>query len=350
MFGASDAAKMHGMRIRQPSRFLRREAASSCGLLALCCLLILSFTGCHHSSNETGLTKITLQTDWYPQPEHGGFYTALVKGYYKEVGLDVSIKPGSPYLSPYQQVAVSAAQFGMGSSDRILESVADGQPLVAVAATMQRDPQGIMVRKDSPITSFAELNGHTIAVQAGSTWFTYLVKRFQLYNVHEIPATMSVANFVADPNYIQQAFATSEPFFVRQAGIETRVLLTSDAGFEPYRVMFTSRGFLREHPEIVEKFVRASLRGWREYLIDPAAAHETVAKLNPALSTPCMQFTWQSLRDGHFVDGDAGSGAQVGTMNAERWGVMYKQLVDLKVIDKPFDPTTAFTLQFIEHK
>src|SRR5579864_2805107 len=261
-------------------------------IFRICCLLLgasLFFQGCRHSASETSLAKVILQADWYPQPEHGGFYTALLKGYYQDEGLDVTIQPCGPYVSVEKQVAVAAAQFGMSSSDRILESVADGQPLVAVAATMQRDPQGIMVRKDSPITSFAELNGHTIAVQAGSTWFTYLVKRFQLNNVHEIPATMSVANFVADPNYIQQAFATSEPFFVRQAGIETRVLLTSDAGFEPYRVMFTSRDFLREHPEIVEKFVRASLRGWREYLIDPAAAHETVTKLNPALSAPCMQ-------------------------------------------------------------
>ena len=87
----------------------------------------------------------------------------------------------------------------------ILEAFADGQPLIAVAATMQHDPQGIMVRKDSPVHSFADLNGHTVAVKPGSTWFEYLVKRYQLNDVREIPATFSVANFVADPNYIQQA-------------------------------------------------------------------------------------------------------------------------------------------------
>ena len=66
------------------------------------------------------------------------------------------------------------------------------------------------------------------------------MKRYQLNDVHEIPAMQNVANFVADPEYIQQAFATSEPFFAHQAGIETRVLLTSDAGYNPYRVMFTT--------------------------------------------------------------------------------------------------------------
>ena len=319
----------------------------------ICCLLLLAslfVQGCRHSPSETGFAKVTLQADWYPQPEHGGFYTALLKGYYKEEGLDVDIQPGGPYVSVEKQVSTGAAHFGMSSSDKILESVAGGQPLVAVAATMQRDPQGIMVRKDSPIHSFSDLNGHTVAIKTGSTWFEYIAKRFQLNDVHEVPAMMNVANFVADPQYIQQAFATSEPFFAHQAGIETRVLLTSDAGYNPYRVMFTTRSLLQQHPDIVAQFVRASLKGWSDYLNDPASANAAIAKLNPALSPDWMQFSWQALRDGQFVAGDSSSGTQLGRMNPERWSTMYQQLLDLKVIEKPFDPATAYTLQFVQPK
>ena len=319
-----------------------------------CLLALLTFaTSCNRTQaprNTPGLTKVTLQADWYPQPEHGGFYTALLKGYYKDEGLDLTIQPGSQYLVPDQQVAVGAAQFGMGSSDRTLESVADGHPLVAVAATMQNDPQGIMVRQDSQIRTFTDLHGHTVAVKPGSTWFQFLVKRFQLTDVREIPATMSVANFVADPTYIQQSFATSEPFFARKAGIETRVLLTSSAGYNPYRVMFTTRDFLAQHPDTVGRFVRASIRGWRTYLSDPADAHTAIAKLNPALSPEWMQFSWQAMRDGHFVAGDDPSGAGLGQMTADRWSTMYNQLLDLKVIDKRFDPATAYTLRFLLSK
>jgi NitT/TauT family transport system substrate-binding protein len=321
-----------------------------------CMLAILTASllqGCHKSSTEAaggvGLTRVILQADWYPQPEHGGFYTALAKGYYKDEGLDLSIQPGGPYVTATQQVAAGGAQFGMGASDTILEAVGDGQPLIAVAATMQHDPQGIMVRKDSPVHSFSDLDGHTVAVKPGQTWFEYLVKRYQLNRVHEIPATYSVANFVADPQYIQQAFRTSEPFFAQKAGIETRLLLVSDSGYNPYRVMFTTQDFLRQHPETVAKFVRASLRGWRDYLNDPTAAHAVISKLNPALNPDWMQFSWQALRDGHFVTGDDTSGARLGEMNAERWTTMYQQLFDLKMIPKPFDSKTAYTLQFVQH-
>jgi NitT/TauT family transport system substrate-binding protein len=309
----------------------------------------LSMLGCRHSAFDNGLTKITLQADWYPQPEHGGFYTALAKGYYKDEGLDMTILPGGPYISVEKQVSAGRAQFGMGSSDKVLESNAAGQSLVAVAATMQHDPQGIMVRKDSPIHSFSDLNGHSVAIKVGeSTWFEFVVKRFKLDNVHVVPAMMNVSNFVADPQYIQQAFATSEPFFAHQAGVETRVLLVSDAGYSPYRVMYTTRDYFQQHPGIVAKFVRASLKGWKDYLNDPTAAHSMIARLNPALNPEWMQFTWQRLRDGHFVAGEDPSGAQLGQMDPKRWATMYEQLVDLKVIDKQFDPTTAYTLQFLQ--
>jgi NitT/TauT family transport system substrate-binding protein len=307
--------------------------------------------GCRRPAEDSGLTKIVFQADWYPQPEHGGFYTALAKGYYKDEGLDVTILPGGPYVTVEQQVSAGAAQLGMGSSDKVLEANSQGQSLVAVAATMQHDPQGIMVRKDSPIHSFSDLNGHSVAIKVGeSTWFEFITKRFQLNNVHVIPAMMNVANFVADPQYIQQAFATSEPYFAHQAGVETRVLLISDAGYSPYRVMYTTRAYVEQHPEVVAKFVRASVKGWKNYLNDPAAAHTMIAKLNPALNPEWMQYTWTQLRDGRFVAGDDPSGAQVGQMDPKRWTTMYEQLVDLKVIDKPFDPATAYTLQFLQYK
>jgi NitT/TauT family transport system substrate-binding protein len=322
-----------------------RLVPATCGLA----LFALAAAGCHQKKEDTsGLVHVKFQADWYPQPEHGGFYTALAKGYYKEEGLDVEIQPGGPYSIATKQVSSGAAQFGMGSSDNILEAIAEGQPLIAVAATMQHDPQGIMVRKDSLVRSFSDLDGHTIAVRPGSTWFEYLVKRYQLNRVREIPATYSVANFVADPQYIQQAFPTSEPFFAHQAGVETRMLLVGDSGYSPYRVMFTTQDFLREHPDTVAGFVRASLRGWRDYLNDPTAAHAVIAKLNPALNPEWMQFSWQALRDGKFVRGDDASGARLGQMTAERWTTMYQQLFELQMIAKPFDPTVAYTLQFVQ--
>ncbi len=119
-----------------------------------CLLLILScgaavFVGCSAKKPANGLYPVKFLTDWYPQPEQGGFYDALVKGYYKDEGLDVTIVPGGPYVVGDQQVAADAVQFGMSSSDKVLEAIGNDEPLIAVGATMQHDPQGIMVHADS---------------------------------------------------------------------------------------------------------------------------------------------------------------------------------------------------------
>jgi NitT/TauT family transport system substrate-binding protein len=306
----------------------------------------LGLLGCHGAKSQSDLIPVTFQTDWYPQPEHGGFYEALVKGYYRQEGLDVSIISGGPYVVADQQVSMGAAQFGMGSSDRILEADSQGQSLVAVAATMQHDPQGIMLHVDSPVRGFVDLEGRTVAVKPGSTWFEYLVARYKLKGVRETPATFSIANFLQDPDYIQQIFVTSEPYFARKAGVQVRTLLISDTGYDPYRIFFTSRDYLTQHPEVVAKFVRASLRGWRDYIADPREVNAELLKLNPAMTLEQMQFTCQALKDGHFIYPDDDP-AKAGNFDPERWSEMYRILSDLKVIQHQIDPATAYTMQFV---
>jgi NitT/TauT family transport system substrate-binding protein len=312
---------------------------------ALCLMFVVA--GCKTKIvTVNGLTPITLQTDWYPQPEMGGFYQAQMQGLYKQAGLEVTIAPGGPTIVGEQMVATNAAQFSMGSSDKVLTSVSQGIPLVAVAATMQQDPQALMVHAGSSVKTFADLEGHTIAAKPGSTWFQYLLKKFALKNVREIPATYSVANFLEDPSYIQQAFVTSEPYFAEKGGAPVRTMLISSTGYQPYRVIFTSRRFMMEHPDVVQRFVDASMAGWKAYLADPAMVDGELQKLNPALNADQMRFSVETLKARHFVDGDGTPDSHLGHFTRERWETLYQQLVDLKVITHPYDPSTAYVTRF----
>ena len=313
-------------------------------------LLVLTLlTACKSkpaATSTNGLFPIVFQTDWYPQPEMGGFYQADLEGLYKAEGLDVKIVPGGPFIIGDQQVATGAAQFAMGSSDQMMVRVSQGLPLVAVAATMQQDPQALMLHDQSPVHTFEQLDGHTIAAKPGSIWFQYIVKRYNLAHVREIPATYSIANFLQDPGYIQQAFVTSEPFTAQQHEAKVRTMLISESGYQPYRVFFTSKQFLAEHPEIVAKFVKASIQGWKNYLADPAMVDTQLSRLNPNMNPEQMQFSIDTLRRNHFIEGPGTPESHLGHFTAERWSTTYKQLVDLKVTSAPIDPATAYTLQF----
>ncbi|HTW61339.1 MAG TPA: ABC transporter substrate-binding protein, partial [Terracidiphilus sp.] len=313
--------------------------------LLLAFMFPFALAGCRsqQAKSESGLTPVRLQLDWYPQPEHGGFFTAQMLGYYKAEGLDVTLVPLPEYGSVAQLVSTGKAEFGLGASDQLLEWDSNGLPLIAVSATMQHDPQAIMVHKDSPVHDFKDLDGRTIAVEPGATWLKYITRRYNLKDVREIPSTLSIANFLADPNYVQQIFITSEPFFAQLAGAQVRTLLISSSGYDPYRVQFTTRAFAAQHPEIVAKFVRASIRGWQEYLRNPAPTNALLLKLNPALNPAEEAYSAQALRDGGFVTGNDTSGAQTGRMTAARWTATYEQLKSLGILQAPFDPATAYS-------
>lgn len=319
-------------------------------LLFALCGLSLGLTGCrsHESGNTNGLTPVRLQLDWYPQPEHGGFYTAQLKGYYKAEGLDVTLLPLPQYGSVAQLVSTGKAEFGLGSSDQILEWDSNGLPLEAVAATMQHDPQAVMVHKDSPIHDFKDLEGHTIAAQTGATWLKFVTLRYNLHQVKQVPSTLSIANFLADPGYVQQIFITSEPYFAKQAGAEVRTILISSSGYDPYRVQFTTHDFGAQHADVVAKFVRASIKGWNDYLQNPGPTDAYLLKMNPALNPEQEAFTSQALREGGFVNGGDATGAQTGRMTAARWQTSYEQLKTLGILQGPVDPATAYSLKYAQ--
>ena len=333
-------------KLRSRNTAFFRDSLSAIAVIVCLSAAATTLTGCHEKkvSQADGVTPMTLQLDWYPQPEQGGFYTAQLLGYYKAEGLDVTILPLPQYGSVAQQVASGKADFGLGSSDQVLEWNSNGLPLVAVAATMQHDPQAVMVHKESPIQDFKDLEGHTIAAQTGATWLKYVISRYNLHHVRQIPSTLSVANFLADPNYVQQIFVTSEPFFAKQGGAEVRTMLISSSGYDPYRVQFTTRDFALQHPEVVQKFVRASIHGWQEYLRNPDATNAHLLKLNPALNPAQEAFTAQALRDGGFVN----AGGQIGRMSADRWQAGFVQLKSLGILHGSFDPAAAYALQFVQ--
>jgi NitT/TauT family transport system substrate-binding protein len=298
-------------------------------------------------SNGRALTKITLVTDWYPQAEHGGFYQALIKGYYKDAGLDVEISPGGPAVNGPQRVATGRAQFSLGAGDDVMVGRSHGLPLVAVGATMQYDVIALMVHASSDVKKFEDLENKTISVGAGACWFQYLLKKFAFKSVKVRPLTFSIANFMNDPTYIQQCFITSEPFFVRKAGVEPRVLLTRDAGYPNYRVYFTTDDFAQKNPELVRGFVAASCRGWKEYLSTPTEADKEILRRNPEMTQDLLNYSREQLIQFGIITGDPAKGEGIGKFDAARWKTQAAQLKALGLIKADLDETKAFTTEFL---
>jgi NitT/TauT family transport system substrate-binding protein len=290
------------------------------------------------------LPRIRFKTDWYPQAEHGGFYQAQAKGFYRDAGIDVDIMPGGPGVLVWQLMMAGQCDIGVYRSDDIAVFVSRGLPLVVVGAYMEQDPQAILVHEESPVRTFADLNGRTIMGVPGSTWIDYLKTHYHI-DFQLIPSNFGIAQFMADKNFIQQCFVTNEPYFVRKNGGHPRTLLMSDSGFRPYRVLFTTRAYLRGHEPEVRAFVGASIRGWTDFMNgDPTPGKTLIAKANPNMTNEFMDYSIQAMRDRNIVAGKPENGDRIGLMTRKRLEEQVNDLVQLKLIPQliPVDNFVRF--------
>lgn len=307
--------------------------------------------GCGQKAPEPaaapGLVKIKFQTDWYPQPEHGGYYQALAKGFYAEEGLDVEILPGGPNAQVKQQVAMGAAEIGMTNGDDVIVAVARGLPLKMVAAEMQRDPQGILFHEAHPLRDLRDLQGRTLMAGSVSTWLEVVRKKLGV-QFSQMPLVGDLARFMNDPTLLQQCFVTNEPFFARQRGAQVGALLIAGGAYEPYRVMFTSDAYLAQHPDLVAKFVRASVRGWVDYLTgDPAPANALLAAKRDDLSPEFVAYSIGAMNAYQLVLGDPARGETPGQLTAQRLQKQIALLQELGLLDKPLRVEDVATFEFI---
>jgi NitT/TauT family transport system substrate-binding protein len=321
-------------------------------LVAALAVISVFVTGCSRKEPapafvDNAPVKVRFQTDWFPQPEHGGYYQALAKGYYKEEGLDVEILPGGPNAQVKQQVAMGNADIGMTNGDDVITAIARGLPIVIVGTEMQRDPQGILYHEEHPLRSLEDLQGRTLMAGSVSTWLDVIRKKLNV-SFNQMPLVGDLSRFMNDKTLTQQCFVTNEPYFARQKGAKVGALLIAGDTYEPYRVMFTGRLFLAERPIVVEKFVRASVRGWVDYLTgDPTPANKLLAEKRDDLTPEFMAYSIKAMNEYKVVLGDPAKGEYPGQPTAARLQKQIDVLREVGVLDKPVKVEDVATFEFI---
>lgn len=296
---------------------------------------------------KPSLRKVVFQTDWFPQAEHGGFYQALAKGYYAQAGIDVDILSGGPGAGIKLKVVRGDADFGMLKSDDIIVAASRGLPLVMIAATLQHDPQAVMVHADSPVRSLKDLKGRVVIASASMTWIPYIQKKYGI-TFDLKPNTYGLGDFLANKDAIQQCFVTNEPFFAQQHGRPVRTLPLAGSGYDCYHVIFCRRELARTSPDVVRAFVHASIRGWRDYLqADPAPAHALILRRNPQMSPELLDFSRSEMIIRALVHGDPAKGEDIGQLSLVRLTEEMQMLLDLKILDAPVGITLVATKDFL---
>ena len=298
-------------------------------------------------SDPSALRRVVFQSDWFPQAEHGGYYQALAKGFYREAGLAVEIRPGGNAAGIKLPVATGEADFGMDRSDDVMVAASRGLPLVMVAATFQHDPQALMVHADSPVKAFKDLQGRTVTASPSMTWISFIQKKFALKFALR-PNDYSLATFLTDKDAIRQCLVTNEPFVAQKRGVAVRTLALADSGFDVYHALICRRELVRLEPGVVRAFVAASIRGWRDYLTgDPAPADALIRKGNPQMTAEQLAFSRSEMILRSLVRGDPTRGEDIGQLSLERLSEEIDVLLELKLLDAPIGVGSVATREFL---
>jgi NitT/TauT family transport system substrate-binding protein len=302
------------------------------------------------------LDKVSFITNWRAQAEHGGFYQAQAAGLYRAAGLEVELRTGGPQINTAQLLLGGRVDMAMGNGLLALNFVRESIPFLCIGAVFQKDMQVLIAHPNTGFTGFEALRGRTILVgaEARVTWWPFLVKKYGLKEDQLRPYTFNMQPFLADKQVIQQGYLGSEPFTIRQAGINPDMLLVHDAGFENYGTTISiGAKTLAERREVIQRFVDATMAGWDQYLkgpasgVDTAPANALIKAHNPEMGDDLIAFGTLMMNEAGIVrSGDAAT-LGVGAMTEARWQRFHAAMADVGVLPKDLDWKKAFDLSLV---
>jgi NitT/TauT family transport system substrate-binding protein len=301
------------------------------------------------------LDRVSFQTNWRAQAEHGGYYLAVANGIYRRHGLEVDVRMGGPQQNPAQLLLAGRVDMIMSNAFQALNYVRENLPFICIGSIMQKDPQVLMTHEGNGINSFEDMRGRPILIGAGGrvSFWPFLRRRFGFTDEQIRPYTFNVGPFMADRNAIQQGFLSSEPYAAIQAGARPRVFLLADAGFNNYQTTIdVSQRMVNERRDVVQRFVTATMEGWGQYMRgqDIAAANAQIKRDNPDMDDGKLAYALRVMNEqGIVLSGDALQ-LGVGAMTHERWQSFYENTRDVGINPAGMDFRRAYTLDFINKR
>src|SRR5712692_4443727 len=318
-----------------------------------CAAVVLAAVLACGGGRAQNLDKVTFATNWVAEAEHGGFYQALVDGTYRRYRLDVTILPGGPNVNHRLLLPVKRIEFYMSANSlQAFDALAQNIPTVSVAAIFQKDPQVLLAHPDQGIETFADLKKLTLLVskEGLASYFQWMKRDFGFREEQVKPYTFNPQPFLADKRTAMQGYVTSEPFAIEtQAKFKPKIFLLADHGFDSYSTLIeTRRDLVENNPDLVQRFVDASIIGWANYLYhDNAAANARVKRDNPEMTDALLVYSVATMKQFGIVDSGDTTRLGIGALTDARMASFYDKMVRAGVVKAGLDYKKSYTTQFV---
>jgi NitT/TauT family transport system substrate-binding protein len=298
------------------------------------------------------LDKVSFGTNWVAEAEHGGFFQAVTDGTYKKYGLDVTIVPGGPNTNNRMLLTAGKLDFFMTANTlQSFDAVTNKVPLVTVAAIFQKDPLVLLTHPEIKISKLEDLKPLTLLVskEGLASYFQWLKSEYGFSESKVKPYTFNPQPFIVNKQSAMQGYVTSEPYAVQKAaGFKPNVVLMADYGFSAYSTLIETRTeTVDKKPDLVQRFVDASIIGWYNYLYgDNKPANEMIKKLNPEMTDELLAYSLGKMKEYGIVDSGDTLKDGIGAMSDARVASFFDKMVRAGVVKGDIDYRQAYTLRF----
>jgi diguanylate cyclase (GGDEF)-like protein/PAS domain S-box-containing protein len=286
-------------------------------------------------ADPAGLQAVTLQLKWYHQFQFAGYYVALAQGYYREAGLDVTLREGHPEQDPVADVVAGRADFGIGASELLLAH-ADDQPVVAIASVFQHSPLILLAKRRPDVESVHDLIGKPLQVVPHEHELYAFIQALGLRpaDFKLQPRNERLDDLIAERVAAVAAYSTDEPFELGQRGIDFLAITPRSAGIDFYGdSLFTSRRLATQAPELVSAFRDASLRGWAHALAHPEETVDLILQqYNSSKSREHLLYEARAMQ--RLILPDL---VELGYMNPGRWRHIADSYASLGMMPRDYD-------------
>ncbi|MDI6782975.1 MAG: ABC transporter substrate-binding protein [bacterium] len=255
-----------------------------CLLLTAYCFLLLSGCSSSKKATEGKLEKVTLRLNGELGVEYAGYYAAVTKGYYLQEGLEVRIEPSDWDDSPEEYVLSGNETFGVTWLPNLLVYRDKGKPLVNIAQFFQKSGLRIVAKKSSGINQPTDFIHKRLGFWSENRAYgiaTFLAESGLAPKIVQlIPQKKTIKPFLANqvdaiPVMVYDGYIT-----LLEKGVDTTDLVIFDAGTSSWGLLedglFVTEKTLQEKPELCERFLRATLKGWQYALDNPGDAVEII--------------------------------------------------------------------------
>jgi NitT/TauT family transport system substrate-binding protein len=315
----------------------------------LAALLVTAFGAAHAQQ------KVVFATNWKAQAAHGGFYQALADGTYKRAGLEVEIRQGGPQVNNRPLLPAGKIHFLMtGNLLHSFDNVKNGVPVIVVASMFQKDPQALFAHPGQGYAKFEDLKNAPVAFiakDAQFSWWAWLKADYGFKDENLKPYNYNLAPFLANNKSIQQGYAVEEPISIEaQGGFKPMTFLLADHGYSTYSTTIEARSdTVQKDPELVRKFVDASIVGWVNYLYgDRKAADALIRADNPEMTDELIGKSVQLMKDLGIVDSGDAATLGIGAMKPERIKDFHDKMVKAGLYKAgEVDLSKVASLQFV---